>query len=146
MSAIDTLKALGFEHEMTGGGCFALSYYHPVTDARILATASDGNGYPDLDDWMVGVYPSDWDGSQCAYFCSDTGDLSLEQAVARAVEIAGRFVVTEASLTEEYADWLEGQGLPVGDALELLMTADLSAGQRTYLTRFCERWDACLGA
>jgi hypothetical protein len=66
--------------------------------------------------------------------------------VARAIEIGGQFVVTEASLVAEYEAWLEGSGLPVADALELLMTADLSAGQRTYLTRFCERWDACMDA
>jgi len=55
-------------------------------------------------------------------------------------------VVTEASLVAEYEAWLEGSGLPVADALELLMAAELTAGQRTYLTRFCERWDACMDA
>lgn len=49
-------------------------------------------------------------------------------------------------LVAEYADWIEGEGLPEGDAMELLMGAELTADQRQWLSAFVVRWDAAEAA
>jgi len=48
------------------------------------------------------------------------------------------------SLTEEFAVWLDSNGLPERSADELLVEEEtrLDEAQRLYLTEFCNRWDA----
>lgn len=51
----------------------------------------------------------------------------------------------EDVLAAEFTEWTKGQGLPQdGDAMELLMGADLTDDQRDWLSQFVIRWDRML--
>lgn len=67
------LAAIGFGPEMTGGGIFAASRYFP-NGAHVLITGWEGSGLPEAGDWLVGIYPPNWEGEEIAYFASDADD------------------------------------------------------------------------
>jgi hypothetical protein len=42
----------------------------------------------------------------------------------------------------QFEDYCKAQGLPSdGDAVEMLMSEDLTADQRAWLVRYCEIWE-----
>ncbi len=79
-----------FQPEMIGGGNFILSRYMD-DGAYIWASASDGMGTPEENDWLVVAYPCDFDGDYSATLfeisSSDEGDASLFDAAQAAIEL-----------------------------------------------------------
>ena len=62
-NVINLLNAMGFETELGGGGCTFLSLYL-ANGAYLWVTCSQGCGMPTATDWLVGAYPTGWDGEE----------------------------------------------------------------------------------
>jgi hypothetical protein len=80
----------GFEIEHTGGGCSLLSLYLPH-GAYVWISTLDGCDAPTWSDWLVCVYPADWDGAPATLLFDASSDDSLcglSDAVAAALAAA----------------------------------------------------------
>lgn len=90
MTINNILADYGFEIEQTGGGCLSLSFT-PPNGCTVLVTDQSGCDVPTWVNWMVGVYPADWDGdgNQALFMaCSDDSLFGLSDAVAEALASA----------------------------------------------------------
>jgi hypothetical protein len=79
----------GFEIEHTGGGCLSLVLTLP-NGCAVWVTDQGGCDVPTWVNWMVGVYPADWegDGNEALFMaCSDDSLFGLADAVAAALAI-----------------------------------------------------------
>lgn len=82
------LEKQGFEIEQGGGGCLILSRYMP-NEAFVWVTCTDGGGLPDSNNWLIVAYGADMD--DFLYQASSESKLTLDQAVAKACDIASDF-------------------------------------------------------
>lgn len=84
-SAMAILTGLGFTPEIGGGGSVFMSIYR-ADGSHIWITETQGCDMPTESDWMIGVYPPDWDGEQINYLYCEDSPLSLFDAARAAME------------------------------------------------------------
>ena len=137
-------ESYGFELEVAGGGALILSRYWKC-GPHLWLTCPDGGGLPTQEEWEIGLYDSD--GDQCDGWRSDApsgAPYRLVGAVQAAVRAAQMALPSTESLSDELAEWCEGQGLPVMSADELMAEIAGDDSRRAaydWLARFCERWN-----
>lgn len=125
--AFDRLTALGFETELTGGGCTCLSRYFE-DGTHIWATESGGLHLPDADGWIVNAYPADFDG--------DYENLPYQNSGQGLIELV------HSALSAEYHLWLAANPALPKVAAEELIHETLTDEQRRWVSDFILRWEA----
>lgn len=134
-TAREIAKTLGFEPELTGGGCVALTRYWK-SGSHVMLTDNGGLQMPEsLNDWIVCVYPPEWDGEQIEWDkrSTDSDALPLEATLSAAIEHA-----YAVSIAAEFVERLKAQ----------LSDADYQEMQRrnatpAYAGNICASHDFC---
>lgn len=137
-------RGFGFEQELTGGGCTALTRYFPggpviwITDnGGLQMPESDGDGY------IVGLFDSEGNcGNPPVMDRRGFGIESYTRAIIEAINRAEHFIPTEEALAQELQDYCEKEQIPY-DCAELLFRKTLE--WREWLDDFCKRWDQVAG-
>ena len=132
-------KAYGFERELVGGGCIALSRYF-AGGGSILITGGGGGHMPEGPaedtEFLIGYYPTGI-GEEDSHLTQGIGLSRYVRLIQAAIERAESGIPSLDTLADEYDGWLKQNGLPqeCADALALRL-ADWSQ----WLADFSSRW------
>lgn len=137
-------NGFGFDEELTGGGCNALTRYFPGGPV-IWITDNGGLEMPhnDSDGYIIGVFDSEGNcGNPPIMERRGFGIESYTRAIIDAIERVQSAIPTEETLSQELQDFCEREQIPY-DCAELLFQRTLY--WRDWLESFCKRWDEVSG-
>lgn len=134
----------GFEEEMTGGGCMALTRYFPGGSV-IWITSGGGLEMPhsDSDGYIVGTYDREGNCGNAPVLERRGNDIATYvHAVIDAINVAEKHIPCEETLAQELQDYCEREQIPY-DCAEFLVRKTIE--WREWLESFCNQWDQVTG-
>jgi hypothetical protein len=131
------LRAHGFCHGETGGGCEALQNIQ--ADGSYLLATNDDAALPESDHTIIGIYSGDGEEARIVFDGDAAG--AADWITANIDQMNGE-LYTGDSLTDALADYCTAQRLPLMSADDILRCTATTREQTLWLITFIDRWDA----